>query len=55
MKAISHKELAAIYGVTTRTLSRWLLPFNQKINRRKGQKIYTPNQIKEIYKNIGEP
>ncbi len=55
MKALSHKELAQMYGVTSKTLSHWLQPFREKIKIKGKQKIYTPLQVKIIFECLGEP
>jgi hypothetical protein len=49
----SPKKLAAVYGVSTKVLRRWLSPhltFNQKKNR-----VYDLKQVLEIIELIGLP
>lgn len=53
IKAMSKTELAKLYGVDPRTLSRWLIPFNDSIGKFTG--IFTPRQVKIIYHKLGKP
>jgi hypothetical protein len=53
-KALSKKELAALYGVHSVTLVKWLKSING-LELKKNQKILTPMQITIIFKSLGEP
>ncbi len=48
------QELAKAYGVSVRTLTNWLKPFENRIGKRMGH-TYTPKQIKVIYELLGMP
>lgn len=54
IKPQSKQELANAYGVSPRTLNRWLLPFRERIGRRMGH-TYTPKQVSIIYELLGPP
>ncbi|MES2620344.1 MAG: hypothetical protein V4615_05780 [Bacteroidota bacterium] len=47
-------NLATEYGVTVRTLKRWLSDYKD-LNIKHGQKILTPKQVRLIFDKIGEP
>ncbi len=44
-------QLAARWGVSTRTVQRWLRPFASEIGPRQGN-IYTPQQVKTILEHL---
>jgi uncharacterized protein YjcR len=48
------KELADIYGVSTKTLRTWILRHQDAIGDRMG-KYYTTLQVKIIFERLGEP
>ena len=48
------KELAGLYGVSTRTLRSWLEPHKDSIGIRTS-KVFTVKQVKIIFEKIGEP
>ena len=48
------QDLANAYGVSSRTLNKWLSPFMQSIGKRMGH-TYTPKQVKTIYELLGPP
>ncbi|HXA02511.1 MAG TPA: hypothetical protein VNW99_11020 [Cytophagaceae bacterium] len=56
MKAQPHnlKTLAAQYGICSRTLAKWIKPFEKEIGKREGY-YFTIAQIKIIFDKIGEP
>jgi hypothetical protein len=54
IKPYSTKELSLIYGVSDRTLGKWLLPFKAEIGKRTGR-YYTIVQVEIILKRIGMP
>jgi len=54
VKAYLLKELAAIYDVDTRTLKKWMKPYEQEIGLRIGY-YFRPGQVKVIFKNIPLP
>ena len=47
-------ELAAMYGVSTKTLRNWMEPHLSVIGQRKGR-YYTTLQIRRIYDCLGAP
>lgn len=48
------QELARAYGVSVRTLTNWLKPFENRIGKRIGH-TYTPKQMVIIYEILGPP
>ncbi len=55
---IGKAEIAAKYGVQTRTLIRWIKPFLaelENIGYQTSKHSFTPKQIKLIYEKLGEP
>jgi len=57
---LSQKELAAKYGISRHTLTRYLqrslpLLYAFKILNRKGPKLFTPAEIEIIYNKLGKP
>jgi DNA-binding transcriptional MerR regulator len=54
IRAMTIKELAALYQVSIRTFRRWLRPFLQEIGQREGW-FYKPSQVKTIVQLLGEP
>ncbi|WKN44629.1 hypothetical protein [Tunicatimonas pelagia] len=54
VKPQTKQELAHSYGVTSRTLTNWLTPHQERIGKRQGH-TYTPKQVQIIYEILGEP
>ncbi|MEO6539950.1 MAG: hypothetical protein ABIN74_03120 [Ferruginibacter sp.] len=54
IKPYSLKELAAMYHVTKKTFSKWLIPFEKEIGKRNGY-YYNNNQVRIIFEKIGAP
>lgn len=54
IKPQTKQDLANAYGVSTRTLNKWLLPFQAQIGQRMGH-TYTPKQVRIIYEMLGPP
>lgn len=53
-KAYTFKELAGLYGVSPKTMRKWLQPHQESI----GKKIsiyYTVKQVQIIFEKLGEP
>jgi hypothetical protein len=48
------KELSALYGISARTLKKWLYPFKHEIGERVGY-LYTVIQVKKIFELLGLP
>lgn len=48
------KELAALYGVSTKCLRTWLLPHQENIGEKKGR-YFTTLQVRTIFRFLGEP
>ena len=53
-KPCTLKELAASYGVSTKTLRTWLQPHKEAIGERISR-YFTALQIRMIFERIGEP
>jgi DNA-binding transcriptional MerR regulator len=54
VRPLTTKELAALYGLSTKTLRTWLLPHQTTIGK-KVSRYYTALQIKTIYNVLGYP
>jgi uncharacterized protein YjcR len=54
IKAMTIKELAAVYQVSTSTFKRWIVPFDEKIGKKVGW-FYKPVQVKKIFQLLGKP
>jgi hypothetical protein len=48
------KELAALYGVSTKCLRTWMLPHNEHIGDKKGR-YFTALQVRIIFDRLGLP
>ena len=48
------KELSSIYGVTYRTMIRWLAAHHEAIGEKVGR-YYTALQVKTIFEKLGLP
>lgn len=48
------KELAALYGVSTKCLRTWMLPHQESIGEKKGR-YFTTLQVRAIFRYLGEP
>ena len=47
-------ELARLYGVSDRTIKKWIKPFEQEIGKKIGY-FYTIAQVKIIFEKLGLP
>jgi hypothetical protein len=54
IKPYSIKELSELYGMGSRTIQRWLLPFKDELGERNGR-YYTVKQVGKIFELLGEP
>lgn len=54
IKPYTHKQLAAMYGTTGRTLNTWLDQFREELGERVGH-YYSIKQVKLIFKNLDVP
>lgn len=54
VKPYSHKTLSELYGVSDKTLKKWLAPFQGQIGKKNGH-YYTTLQVKVIVEHIGVP
>ncbi len=54
VKAYSAKELCIIYGISYKTLRKWLSPFKADIGDRQGR-FYTVLQVEIIFSKLGLP
>lgn len=54
IKAENLSSLAYKYGVSRRTMKRWLLKANLYKPKEKGY-LYTPKEVKAIYEHLGNP
>lgn len=53
-KPLTTKELAALYGVSAKTLRTWMSPHKEAIGE-KISRYYTALQIRIIFERLGEP
>ena len=53
-KAYTKKDLVAIYGISTRTMTTWLAPFLELIGKKQGR-YYNVNQVRAIFDKLGLP
>ena len=54
-RPMTKTELAILYGVSTKTLNKWIKPFKTEIGTSAGTYILTINQVRTIFDKIGEP
>lgn len=54
LKPYSKKELCALYGISDKTLIKWLQPFADEIGERIGR-FYNIVQVRIIFKKLGIP
>ena len=54
IKPCSLGELAMLYGMSVRTIKRWLQPFESEIGVRNGR-YYTNGQVEKIFSLLGMP
>lgn len=54
VKAYTISELAALYGISTKTIKTWLKPHAEAIGMRHGR-YFTTLQVRIIFEKIGEP
>lgn len=51
---LSVKQIARLYGVSLKTLYKWLAPFSAEIGEKNGR-FYTNAQVKIIIQKLGIP
>ncbi len=54
LKPYTALELARLYGVSDRTMKKWLKPFEAEIGEKLGY-FYTIAQVKTIFQKLGTP
>jgi DNA-binding transcriptional MerR regulator len=54
VKPYTAKELAALYGVSTKTLRTWLQPHQDAVGK-KVSRYFTALQIQVIFEKLGVP
>lgn len=54
IKPYSLTELASIYGVTVRTIKKWIAPFENETGEKIGR-YYNTLQVKIIFEKLGLP
>lgn len=54
IKPYTHKELAALYGVSWLTFQKWLKPFETEIGSKNGH-FYSTRQVEIIFSKLGLP
>jgi|JI8StandDraft_2_1071088.scaffolds.fasta_scaffold252158_1 transposase len=54
IKSYTHKELAALYGVSWLTFQKWLKPFEEAIGIKNGH-FYNTRQVEIIFEKLGFP
>lgn len=52
--AMTLRQLASKYKVSSRTLTRWIEKHRDYIGERVGY-TYTPEQVRKIFERIGQP
>ena len=50
----SLSDLSNLYAVSTKTIKKWLLPFQDELGPRLGH-FYTVNQVTVIFERLGLP
>ena len=54
LKPYTIKEIAAMYGISTKTIHRWMEPIKNEVGEKRGR-YYTVNQVERIFNEIGLP
>jgi hypothetical protein len=54
IRPYKHNELTDLYGVSWKTLKRWLEPYKDAIGPRVGH-YYSVNQVRIIFNRLGNP
>ena len=54
LKPYSLKEIADIYGISTKTLTKWMAPLRDKVGIRRGR-YYTIKQVRIIFDELELP
>ena len=54
LKPYTTKEIAAMYGISTKTIIRWIEPIKNEVGEKRGR-YYTVNQVERIFDEIGLP
>ena len=54
VRPYTYKELTQLYGVSKKTLLRWLRPFKEEIGEKTGR-YYTTKQVDTIFQRVGFP
>lgn len=54
IRAYTHKQLAALYGISWPTLAKWMEPYRGQIGKKVGH-FYTIKQVEIIFQLVGRP
>ena len=54
IKAYSISELARMYGISNKTINRWMKPHTHLLGKREGR-YYTARQVRIIFTKLGLP
>lgn len=54
IKPYTTKEIAAMYGISTKTIIRWMEPIKNEVGEKRGR-YFTVNQVERIFTEIGLP
>ncbi len=54
LKPYSLKEIADIYGISTKTLTKWMVPIRDKVGIRRGR-YYTIKQVRIVFDELDLP
>ena len=54
LKPYSLTELSGLYQVCTRTMKKWMQPFEESVGEKLGR-YYTITQVKIIFEKLGLP
>jgi hypothetical protein len=54
LRAYSKTELAQLYKLSMKSLTKWLIPLEKELGPRRGR-FYNPKQVEIIFKEFGIP
>jgi phage antirepressor YoqD-like protein len=54
-KSFSPKEIASLYGITTRALRYRLAPYSVLFKKQKRKRMFTPMEVDFIFSKFGNP
>jgi DNA-binding transcriptional MerR regulator len=54
-RPLTPKEVASLYGITTRCLRYWLAPYQILMKKNKRKRFFTPEELNFIFLKFGAP